>query len=85
MIVDTEIVSNLLRILNSFGSCAAREDILHIQYNQSAMTVATMAQIREHLQHCKDKGWVDYIVDPLDSKTRKWFITQDGKVILREA
>lgn len=85
MIVDTEIVSNLLRILNAFGSCPAREDIIFIQYNQSTMTVQTMVALREHLQHCKDKGWIDYLVDPLDSKTRKWFITQEGKVILQNA
>jgi len=84
MIVDSEIVSNLLRVLNSFGSCAAREDIIFIQYNQSAMTVQRMDSLREHLQHCKDKGWVDYIVDPINS-AKKWFITQDGKVILKNS
>jgi hypothetical protein len=85
MIVDSEIVTNLLRVLNSFGTCPAREDIIFIQYNQSSMTVQTMSSLREHLQHCKDKGWVDYIVDALDSKTRKWFITSEGKVVLKNS
>jgi hypothetical protein len=83
MIVDTEIIQNILRVLNSFGTCPAREDIIFIQYNQSAITVQTMAALRDHLQHCKDKGWVDYIVDSIDSKIKKWFITQEGKVILK--
>ncbi len=83
MIVDSEIITNLLRVFNSCGSYPIREDILYTQYNSTAMTVQTMAALREHLQHCKDKGWVDYIVDALDSKTRKWFITSEGKVILK--
>ena len=82
MIIDAEIITNLLRVLNSCGSYPVREDIIYTQYNSTAMTVQTMAALREHLQHCKDKGWVDYIVSEID-RAKKWFITEEGKVILK--
>jgi len=82
MIPDSEVITNLLRVLNSCGSYPVREDIIYTQFNSSSMTVQTMATLREHLQHCKDKGWIDYIVSEID-RAKKWFITPEGKVILK--
>ncbi len=82
MILDSEVVTGLLRVLRSCGCYPVREDILHTQYNSSAMTVQTMAVLREHLQHAKDKGWVDFMVDEID-RSKKWYITNEGKVLLQ--
>jgi hypothetical protein len=81
MIVDSEIVSTLLRTLNSCGGIPLREDFVFTQYNVTAMTVQTMAALREHLEHCRSKGWCDYLVDEVD-RARKWFILEAGKVLL---
>jgi len=50
MIVAPEITPNLPRVFNSCGSSPIREDILYPQYNPTAMTVQTMAALREQIQ-----------------------------------
>jgi len=79
--IDSEITTELLRVLRSCGGNPLREDILHTQYNISAITIQTMAALLEHLQHAADKGWVDYVVDEID-REKKWFITPAGKAVL---
>lgn len=79
--IDSEIVTGILRVLNSCGGYPVPENLLFTQYNSSQITVQTMAALREHLQHSKDKGWVDYFVDQID-RSKKWFITPEGKVLL---
>jgi hypothetical protein len=79
--IDSETMTGLLRVLQSCGGIPVRESVIFGQYNASATTVQTMAAIREHLQHAKDKGWADYIVDEID-RARKWFITAEGKALL---
>lgn len=80
-LIDSEITTGILRVLQSCGGYPVRENMLYTQYNSANMTVQTMAALREHLQHAKDKGWVDYIVDEID-RAKKWFITSEGKVLL---
>ena len=80
--IDAEITTDLLRVLQSCGGIPVRESVIFAQFNSSAMTVQTMADLREHLQHSKDKGWVDFIVDEID-RSKKWFITTEGKVLLQ--
>ena len=84
MIPDSEIITTLLRVLNSCGTYPLREDIIYTQYNTTAMTVQTMAALRAHLQFCKDKGWVDYLCSEID-RAKNWFITSEGKVVLKNA
>ena len=81
-LIDSEITIGILRVLRSCGGYAVREDLIYVQYNSTAMTVQTMAALREHLQHAKDKGWADFIVDEID-RSKKWFITPEGKVLLQ--
>ena len=80
--IDSEIVIGILRVLKSCGGYPMRENLLFTEYNSTAMTVQTMSAIREHLQHAKDKGWTDFIVDEID-RSKKWFITTEGKVLLQ--
>ncbi len=82
MIIDSEITTGILRVLASCGGYPVRENMLYTQYNSTVMTVQTMAALREHLQHAKGKGWVDFIVDEID-RSQKWFITPEGKVLLQ--
>jgi len=79
--IEIETMTRLLGVLNSMGGYPARENVIYGQFNASQPGVQTMATIREHLQHAKDKGWVDYIVDEID-RANKWFITPEGKAIL---
>lgn len=79
--IDSEIMTTLLRELHSNGGIPVRENLIFTQYNCSAMTVQTQATLREHLNHAKDKGWADYIVDDFD-RSKKWFITPEGKAVL---
>ena len=79
--IGTETMTGLLRVLQSCGGIPVRESVIFAQFNGVTVTVQPMHVIREHLQHAKDKGWVDYIVDEID-RVKKWFITPEGKVLL---
>lgn len=79
--MDSEIVTGLLRTLHTCGGIPLREDFVMTQYNVMAITVQPMAALREHLEHCRSKGWCDYVVDEVD-RARKWFILDAGKALL---
>ncbi len=70
----------LLNILNDCNGNPLGETTLFnfVNMQLDAMAVST-AELRAHLTHCKDKGWVDYTVDNFDGAD-KWFITPRGKV-----
>lgn len=79
--IELQTMTRLLTVLNSMGGYPARESVIYGQFNASQPDVQTMASLREHLQHAKDKGWTDYIVDEID-RAKKWFITPEGKALL---
>ncbi len=79
--IDTETMTNLLRVLQSCNGIPMRENLVFTQFNISAPTVQTMSTLREHLMRAYDKGWADYLVDE-DDKAKKWWITLSGKANL---
>ena len=79
--IELDTMTRLLTVLNSMGGYPARESVIYGQFNASQPDVQTMTSLREHLQHAKDKGWTDYIVDEID-RAKKWFITPEGKTLL---
>lgn len=75
------VIKAILDILYQCSGYPLAENALFMQVNMEldAMAVST-ADLKTHLNHCKDKGWIDYQVDEMD-QTDKWFITPRGKVV----
>jgi hypothetical protein len=79
--ITKSVVKTTLNVLNQCDGYPLAEKTLFIQTNieLDAMAVST-SELKEHLVHCKSKGWVDYMVDEIDG-SKKWFITDAGKVV----
>ena len=81
MAIDRNTVIGILRVLQQCGGHALSEETLFQQINLSEPKAVSSQWLSEHLQHCVDKGWVDFKADAIDRR-RKYFITEEGKIAL---
>lgn len=79
--IKPAVTKSILAVLSECNGNAIGEEALFNFTNMKldAMAVST-AELKEHLVHCKDKGWADYHIDPMSGPDR-WFITERGKVV----
>lgn len=79
--IQKPVIKTILDILYQCGGNQLAENTLFTYVNMEldAMAVST-GDLKTHLNHCKDKGWIDYNTDPL-SGPDKWFLTERGKVV----
>jgi len=79
MITET-INRAILDVLSQCSGYPLKEKSLFNQVNieLDAMAVST-PELKEHLQYCKGKDWIDYEHDDMSGQD-KWFITARGKV-----
>lgn len=78
--IKKPVINSILNVLHECNGNPIGEAAL---FNFTNMKLDAMAatsdEIKANLQHCKTKGWIDYIVD--DYGETKWFITDAGKVV----
>ena len=81
MDINKVIIITILNVLYQCDGHMIPEKTLFIQVNieLDGMAVGT-SELKEHLNHCADKGWAEFKTDQID-RSRKWFITDDGKVV----
>lgn len=73
----------ILDVLYQCSGYPLKEQSLFTQVNVQldALAVSTV-DLKEHLQYCKGKDWIDYQHDDMSGQD-KWFITERGKVVRR--
>jgi len=78
----TEAVNRaILDVLYACGSYQLKEETLCIMVNMKLDALAvSSSELKEHLQFCKGKDWIDYEFADM-SQTRKWWIKPAGKVV----
>jgi hypothetical protein len=82
MITKTVLLT-VLRVLSNMSGLPLAQETLFTETNVKLSGMAVgHAELTEHLVHAKEKGWIDYTVDPVDS-SKRWHITEAGKALLR--
>lgn len=82
MAIDRSVTLAILRVLHQCQGYTLTEEVLFQQVTAAMPQPITMAWMRQHLQICYDKGYVDFHVDQID-EAHKYFIKDAGKLIIK--